>query len=168
MDNEEPDYWKEKFGDKKIAFCEICNEKKIIKNKSFYGFSKNSGEDIIRLECFQCFDKDMNSENSEEYDDKKRNKPFVDINNIYECASKVPFPYRTRDYIYGNKKKGKCAICECELRLRKDPCISWYKKLPIEGGDLSMDNFDLVCEDCSYDAIKHKKGIYKIREGFHK
>ena len=31
-----------------------------------------------------------------------------------------------------------------------------------------MDNFDLVCEDCSYDAIKHKKGIYKIREGFHK
>lgn len=166
------DHWKEKFGDSKVQYCEICFVKKLIKNKSCIGYTEDENGNL-KLECNDCFEKDMGwdvkitKEEYEEEQDKERNTPFIDINDMYECLRKAPYAYRVRDYIYGNKRKGKCALCEDVLKLREDPGAPWYKKLPSEGGDLSLDNYDLLCDNCYMYAFEEKKeGIDKIRKGF--
>jgi hypothetical protein len=169
---DEPDYWELKFGDAKTAYCEICLTKKLVKNKSCIGYTYDDNDEM-KLECQDCFEKDMGwdvemtKEEYEEEQDKERNTPFVDINDMYECLRKAPYAYRVRDYIYGNKRKGKCALCEDVLKLREDPGAPWYKMLPSEGGDLSLDNYDLLCDDCYMYAFEEKKeGIDKIRKEF--
>ncbi len=164
----EIDFWKEKFGDNKKIFCEICLKTKLIKNKSSYGFSVDNENNEIKLECNSCFVKDMEMEiDTENNNEQELQNSFHYEDNINKYLMKVPYPYKTRDFIYGNTKKiGKCGLCDCKMKIRKDPGFSWYKKLPTEEeeGDFTMEIFDLVCEECFEYIRIQKKGIYQLRE----
>lgn len=154
-DIDEEDFWRDKFGDEKKAICEICNLKVIHKNKSPHSFSL-SPDGIITLKCNNCFckvlDKDNTIKDIEENIETTNNPTDPD-----EYMDNIPNRFDLWKKQYGNKKYGRCAICD--YKFGKYESFVWYIIHPKEGGLETLDNSQLVCEDCKLDMINEDRGI---------
>lgn len=168
------DDWDVKFGAEKSAICEICNNTVLYKNKSSYGYSKNQDEnnDSLKLQCRKCFLEELkapslelsndNLELSNNDLDLLKNEQYIpenieNINDIDECIFKTPRRFYLWKLFSEEKKEKICPICNQKLNRRDS--FTWYYKLPKEGGSQDLNNFTLVCCDCSFKLYDKKKGI---------
>ncbi len=172
---DEIDHWDIKFGTceagEKSAICEICNTTILYKNKSSYGFIKNEGEnnDSLKLQCRKCFleelkcssNNDLTDNDSSEYDEYIPQN-INNINDIDECSDKMPGRFYLWKFFMKEKRKMYCLICN--EKLNKKYSYVWYNKLPKEGGNQDLNNFNLVCEKCQYKLSTKKKGIESYKK----
>jgi hypothetical protein len=171
---DEIDNWDVKFGTEKSTICEICNTTVLYKNKSNYTYIKYENEDLLKIQCINCFLEKIREPDpnelifQEEYNLMlSKNKEYipsniVNINDIDECIYKTPSRFYLWELFTQEKRKKICPICDKKLSRRYS--FSWYYKLPKEGGSQDLNNFTLVCIDCNDHLYTKKKGIESYKK----